>query len=935
MFKKRNIFKYQKHYHLEKIRKFIKNPRTPKWKKIIYSIVLAAGAMILFGIISIIGVVAVISISLPSSDDFRKLSLIESTRIFDRNGELLYAIHGEENREIVKLEKISKNLINATIAIEDDEFYKHPGFDTIAILRCAAYHFLPSKSKCGGSTITQQFVKLNFLTSERTLLRKLKELILAVKIENTLSKNEILELYLNKIPYGNNAYGAQMAAKTYFNKNASDLTIAESVILAAIPKAPSYYSPYGQNSASHFIKELEPEEIQKRNIQNEKDLKNDEYFIGLIGSEVPLMEGRSVYIAGRSDLVVNRMLEVNLIDKNTRDQALKEIHNVQFMPPKSNMKAPHFVLYIKELLEKTYGKDLVEQGGLQVYTTLDLKLQTIADTIIKNNAIQNLETYDVNNASLVAIDPKTGQILAMVGAVDYSNTEISGNVNVALRPRQPGSSFKPFIYARSFLNGYGPATVLHDVSTDFGDYRPKNFDGKFFGAINIRTALGKSRNIPAIKAYFLAGEQNSVIEMIKSFGMMSVDEKRYYGPSLALGSSEVTLLDMVAGYAVFANNGIKKEVTPFLKIENAQKQILAEWDEKDQGKEVLNPEVAFLVNDILSDTSVNIGQRLNLEGHAAAVKTGTSTKPDSNYPGNLWTIGYTPSLVAGVWAGNTDGSKTAYNADGYNVAAPIWNAFMREALKEKPNENFSMPPGIQKIQVSKISGLLPGVSTPQEYVISEYFTSFGVPKELDNTFQIVSIDTTTGKLATEWCPKEKIIEKSFEVHHSILPDKYPNWEAGVQAWVAYKQEQGDFEGMAPTENCPIHDETTALRAPNIKIISPLPQSSIAPGKLKVEIDVNAPLGVDHVEFYLNDQLQYTTKNEPYEGLLRISKLNPEGSELDIRVTVFDKLFYSKTSQITVRLENRLENNIDNTNNENALPKINTEADTEDLPALLP
>lgn len=929
MFRKKNIFEYLKLYHLSNIQKLIGNPHAPKWKKILYSIILATGALIVFGFISIIGVIAVISISLPSKDDFLKLSLTESTRIFDRNGELLYAIHGAENREIVKLEKISKNLINATLAIEDDEFYKHPGFDTVAILRCVAYHFLPAKSKCGGSTITQQFVKLNFLTSERTLLRKLKELILAIKIENTLSKNEILELYLNKIPYGNNAYGAEMAAKTYFNKNASELTVPESAVLAAIPKAPSYYSPYGQNSASHLIKELSPEEIQKRNVQNEKDLKNDEYSIGLLGSEVPLMEGRSVYIAGRSDLVANRMLEVHLIDKNTRDQTLREMRSIQFAPPKNNMKAPHFVLYVKELLEKTYGKDLVEQGGLQVYTTLDMKLQTIADTIIKNNSKQNLETYDVDNASLVAIDPKTGQILAMVGAVDYSKIEISGNVNVSLRPRQPGSSFKPFIYARAFMNGYGPATILHDVSTDFGDYRPKNFDGKFLGAINIRTALGKSRNIPAIKAYFLAGEQKAVLEMTKSFGMTSIDENRFYGPSLALGSSEVTLLDMVTGYAVFANNGIKKEVTPFLKIENSKKELLAQFDEKNLGKEVLNPEVAFLVNNILSDTGVNIGQRLNLEGHAAAVKTGTSTKPDSNYPGNLWTIGYTPSLAAGVWAGNTDGRKTAFNADGYNVAAPIWNAFMQEALKEKPNENFSMPPAIQKIQISKISGLLPSNVTPQEYIISEYFTSFGIPKELDNTFQIVAIDTTTGKLATEWCPKEKIVEKTYEVHHSILPDQYPSWESGVQAWVKYMQEQGDFEGIAPTENCPLHDETTALRGPSVKIISPLPQSSIQPGKLKVEVDVNAPLGMDHVEFYLNNQLQYTTKNEPYTGLLRISQLNPEGSELDIRVMVYDKLFYTKTTQITVRLES----NSDNLNNGNASSKIN--AETETLPVPLP
>lgn len=886
--------------HLRMIGKMLRHAdaekRSEAKKKLLVLCGFVGIATILAGVIF----VTVLAFGLPSTAELESLSLPESTRIFDRNGELLYAIHGEENREVVPLDQISKHLVNATLAMEDDGFYKHPGFEIGSIMRCSIQTIL-GKSSCGGSTITQQFAKNNFLTSERSIIRKLRELILAIKIEHSFSKDKILELYLNKIPYGNNAYGIQMAAKIYFSKDAKDLTLAESAVLAAIPQRPTRYSPYGENRYSHLTKTFTPEELKKRKIEEESDLKEDEYTAGLIGQEAELGEGKKVYIHGRTDLVLKRMEEVKFLTKEEKEKTLAETHTIEFRPVRTNIRAPHFVLYVKELLEKKYGKDLVEQGGLKVTTTLDWKLQEKAEEIIEKYAESNLTNYNVNNESLVALDAKKAQILVMVGSRDYFNEEIDGNVNVALRPRQPGSAFKPIVYSQAFLNGYGPATPLYDVKTQFGPDTPKNFDGKFMGAINIRTALGKSRNIPASKAYYLAGKQESIIKLAKSFGVTSLDENVDYGYPLALGAGEVSLLEMVTAYSVFANNGIKYEVNPILEVQNAKGEMLEKFEENQKGIEVLDPQVAFLISNILSDTNVTNTAKLIIPGYTVAAKTGTSTKKDEKgviFPSNLLAIGYTPKYVVGVWAGNTDGSKLSAYGESSTGAAPIWHDFFKELLKDQTNESFQIPSGIQKIQVSKTSGLLPGPDTPADAIIEEYFTSFGVPKDTDQSFQKLMIDKSTGGIATPYCPKDQIIEKVYRIHHSILPDVYPNWEAGVQAWVENAKTNGEIE--TPPDTCPVHDETTSVRAPTIKILSPAAYSTLSPGRIEVQVEFNAPLGVDHVEFYLDDQLQYTTKQEPYTGYVRISPLIEEGTELKIKVIGYDKVQYSTSTQITIK-----------------------------------
>ncbi len=844
-----------------------------------------------------------LSVTLPGGDDLSKLSLSESTLIYDKNNKLLYAIHGEENREIVPLENISQNLVNATLAIEDDQFYQHPGFDTLAILRCATYIILPGKSGCGGSTLTQQFVKNYFLTPEKTITRKLKELILSLKLENSLSKDEILELYLNKIPYGNNAYGIQSAAKVYFSKDAKDLTLAESAIIAALPNAPTYYSPYGTNRYSHFIKEFDPETLKKRKIKSEQDLiRGEDFQEGLLGKSFQIDENTNIYLHGRSDLVLRRMVELEMITEEKKTKTSEEIKNIEFKAARTNILAPHFVLYIKQILEDKYGKELVEQGGLKVYTSLDYEIQKKAEEVISEKRERNLKEFNADNASLVALDPKNGQILAMVGGVDYFDQSIDGNVNVALRGRAPGSSFKPFVYALSFLNGYGPATILYDVETKFGPDTPRNFDGSFMGPISIRTALGRSRNIPAIKAYFLAGKQDPIIDFAEKMGITSLDKKRDYGYPLALGAGEVPLIEMVKGYAVFANRGVKQDITPILRVENSKNEILEEWKKEEHpGTKVLNEEVAFLINDILSDDKIKLGRNLIIEGYTVATKTGTSTNK-SDYPEDLWTIGYTPNIVVGVWVGNTDGRSLSMNSSGYDAASNIFKPVILEALKNTTNVPFEKPSSIQSIEVSRASGLLPSENTPLDERITEYFASFAVPQKFDESFQTAKIDISTGYLATPFCPLDKVVTKTFRIHHSLFKDLYPSWEEGVQNWVNYMTENGKITDILPEKDCPIHTELTMQKAPTIKIISPLAYSEVEYGRVEVKAELIAPLKKNRVEFYLNDQLQYTAKEEPYVGYIRISKLFTQGTELKIKIKGYDILEQSAVTQITVRVK---------------------------------
>ncbi len=931
------------------MKRFLPRKHTGLGKRILFwaiTLIIGVFALALIGVASTI---AILSADLPNIGDLETLSPAQSTQIFDRNGTLLYTIHGEENREQVPLGKVSHHLINATIAIEDDSFWEHKGFDVKALGKVAMYEVFGIGTPRGGSTITQQYIKNTFLSSERTYTRKAKELILALRLERAFEKDKILELYLNRIPYGNNAYGIQKAAEIYFGKDATDLTLGESAILASLPQAPSRHNPYGNNRFSHLLKEFTPEEAKRRNIETEFDLRTDEYVRGLIGQHVEITDGRKVYIAGRSDLVLRRLYETGVVTMEERQAALNEIQNIEFNEYRESIKHPHFVLHIKQLLEDKYGKDMVEGGGLKVFTTIDGELQSHAEQVAKERGEANL-AYGANNLAIFTINAKTGEILVMVGSRNYFDEEIQGKVNVVTRPRQPGSSFKPIVYAQAFYNGYAPGSIIYDVPTKVGPNEPRNFDGTWMGQITIREALGFSRNIPAVKAYFLAGEQDPIIDLSEKMGITSLNKSHHYGYPLALGAGEVSLKEMVTAFAVFANNGRRPELTGILRIENANGDILEEW-EPQTPKEVLDPQIAFLINDILSDREVSLGPSLFIDNKINAVKTGTSTKETKQgsttrvQSGDGWAIGYTPTIVTGVWGGNTDGRGMQPNATGYTIAAPAFRSVMTKALSDMPAEPFPEPEGIQRVQISRASGLLPGPSTPSSYIITEVFSSFSVPVAEENIFYTVTLDKISGLLATEFTPPETRIEVTFQNYEPIAD--MLNWRQEIiNYYSSVKFEESEEEdsptagfrvGLPPTEYDDVHTAETAQLKPSVNILSPSPQGSLAHGSNPLTLDITAPHGVKRVEIFLNNDKKYTASSEPFNTFVFIPATLEAGSKHLLVAKVIDSLGYSSESAIEVVIEGPTETIEEDVPEEPSeeLPEENPEDTPKDTPPIEP
>ncbi|MBZ9571742.1 PBP1A family penicillin-binding protein [Patescibacteria group bacterium] len=596
---------------------------------------------------------------LPRPEKFLERQFFQSTKIYDRSGEtLLYEIYGEEKREIVPLEKVPEYLKEAVIATEDINFYHHFGIDFKAVARAVLNNLKLGKPIQGGSTISQQLIRSSFLTMEKTLERKTREIILTLELERRYSKDQILGFYLNQIPFGSNAYGVEAASQTYFRKPVSDISLAEAALLASLIKAPSRLSPFGDNLAE---------------------------------------------LLARKDYVLDRMELSGFITKEKKELAKKE--EIKFAKALHPIKAPHFVLYIKNYLELKYGEDFLREKGLRVYTSLDWELQELAEKVVEEGAKTN-ENYRAFNASLVAIDPKTGQILAMVGSRDwfgnpYPQGCIPGKTclfdpspNVSLLGRQPGSAFKPFVYATAFKKGFNDKYKVLDKETNFGlwggkPYIPQNYDGLFRGPVTLREGLAQSLNVPSVKVLaYLAGLKDS-IKTAKDLGITTLDKPpSWYGLALVLGGGEVKLLDMVSAYGVFATEGLRTPPVAILRVEDERGNIIEE--NKKTPKRVLETEVARLINDILSDNQARTpvfgpSSPLYLEDSKVAAKTGTT----ENYKDG-WVIGYTPSIVAGVWVGNNDGTPMR-KGPGVVVAGPIWHQFMEEALLKYPKETFKKP----------------------------------------------------------------------------------------------------------------------------------------------------------------------------------------------------------------------------------------------------
>jgi len=634
---------------------------TPKWKEwavdgLIITIVLGfigAGALLVF----------ISTLNIPDLSAFEQRRVLQSTKIYDRTGEIvLYDLNQDVRRTVIPYDEISHHIKNATVAIEDDTFFEHWGVRPLAIVRAFVSNLQGGDIRGqGGSTITQQVIKNALLSREKSYIRKIKEAILALRLEQLLTKEEILWHYLNESPYGGTIYGVEEASRAFFAKSATDITLAEAAYLAAIPQAPTYFSPHGNNRDALEV---------------------------------------------RKNRVLDQMLKLEFISEEEYNAAKAE--TVEFVADaNTGIKAPHFVMYIWEQLAERYGEEELATRGLKVVTTLDYELQSEGEKIVNEYALKNKTQFNASNAALVAIDPNTGDILTMVGSRGYFDEEIDGNYNIALAERQPGSSIKPFIYAKAFEKGYTPATTLFDVRTQFsttcssdnftsedGCYSPQNYDNAFRGPVSMRNALAQSLNIPAVKTLYLAGMQDS-IKLARDAGLSTLTDWRRYGLTLVLGGGEVTLLNMTTAYSVLANEGEKVQTRSILRIEDPVGNIIEEVEEEVETERVIDREAALQISNILSDNVARTplyGANSQLyfgEDIDVAAKTGTT-----NDRRDAWIFGYTPTIVVGAWAGNNN--NESMNEISGLIISPLWRTFMDVAMDSEniAKESFPDPAAI-------------------------------------------------------------------------------------------------------------------------------------------------------------------------------------------------------------------------------------------------
>jgi 1A family penicillin-binding protein len=603
----------------------------------------------------------------------------ESTKIYDRTGTVvLYDIYNSEKRTVVPWDKISDNIKNAVLAAEDNGFYQHPGFDVKGILRSIYTDLTSGSTAQGGSTITQQLVGNALVGRQKTIIRKIQELILAVEVEQRFTKDQIFEMYLNQIPFGSNIYGVEAASQAYFGVSAADLSPAQAAALAAMIQRPSYLSPSGSHVAE---------------------------------------------LLARKDYVLTRMHDLGSLDDATYQTAKTE--KLVFQSANTALAAPHFVMMVQDYVTQRYGEDMVDNGGLKIVTTLDADLQKKAEDLVTKYATINAQKYNAKNAALVSIDPKTGDVLALVGSAKYSDIENEGNYNVILSPnRQPGSAFKPFAYAVAFQKGYPDTTVLWDVKTEFNPlcpsdasgkkdptgqdcYHPKDYNGQFSGPVTMRQALDQSLNVPAVETLYLAGIDDTM-NLAEKMGITTLNDRSRFGLSLVLGGAEVKPIDLASAYGVFANDGVRVPWGFVQSVESNDGTVLE--SRATSPERVLDSQTSRMVSDVLSDNNARapvfgVNNALYLPGRQVAAKTGTTQENR-----DAWVVGYTPSIVTGVWVGNNHNESMTAAGAGISAAGPLWNAFMSAALQNTPAETFVAP---DPVLTDKI--MLNGSYTSSEY----------------------------------------------------------------------------------------------------------------------------------------------------------------------------------------------------------------------------
>lgn len=769
--------------------------RLVKWAKIAFFGIIGFFIFLFF-------ILPVLAFNLPSPDKIVRTQGF-STKILDRDGNLLYDIYANQNRTPVQLAEIPDYLKQATVAVEDKNFYKHQGFDPLGILR-GFLRIFTGRRAAGGSTLTQQLVKNVLLTNDRTLVRKAKEFVLAIQIEKKYTKDEILQMYLNEVPYGGTAWGVGAASETYFGKDVRDLDLVQSAILAGMPQSPSTYSPYSSKPKAYM---------------------------------------------DRTKTVLRRMQEDGYITKEQEESAAEQLPDFEFKPRGTSMNAPHFVQYVQRILEETYGQASVEQGGLTVTTTLKLDLQTKAQKIVSEE-IAKVEKQHITNGAAVVLNPETGEILSMVGSKNFFAEDYDGQVNVTTSLRQPGSSFKPFTYVTAFKKGYSPATLLMDVPTSFPggtgqpDYKPVNYDGKYVGPVQVRYALANSRNIPAVKMLAMVGIKD-VLQTAYDLGITTLpptsDTLKRVGLSLTLGGGEVRLIDMTTAYSAFVNSGYRVDPVAILKVTDINGRVL-ENNTPQKGKQVLKESEAFLISNILSDNEARtptfgVNSYLNVAG--TMVKTGTTNDKRDN-----WTVGGNANAMVGVWVGNNDNSEMLSVASGISGASPIWRNIVTEAIKGLPAVPFTKPESINEIPVDIVSGYRAHDNFPSR---TEYFIRGTEPSVDDPVHVLLKVCKSDGKLAT---PAD-ISANNFDYReYFIFKEEDPTsgggtnrWQEGILNWI---NTQSDSRYRPPTEYCgsgnPISIDFSGPRDHD---------SDLPTGERNVNFSVNSSSAITQVELKLN------------------------------------------------------------------------------------
>ena len=791
--------------------------RLPSWLEFgiiggVAAVLLALGAAIMWATV----------LPIPSINNFENRKVAESTKIYDRTGNVvLYDVHGTMRRTAVELEQISPYVRNASIAVEDATFYTNAGFRPLSFLRAVVVNITTGSFAQGGSTITQQVVKNALLTQNKTILRKLEEIILALRLTKVYTKDQILNTYLNETSYGGTIYGVQEASQYFFGVDAKDLDLAQSAYLAALPQAPTRYSPYGNH--------------------------RDE-------------------LEARQKFVLRRMLDNKFITDEEYGNAVAE--KVEFKDEaEAGIKAPHFVFFVREYLEEKYGVDAVNSGGLHVTTTLDYDLQKKAEDIVSTDVLEMEKNFDASNAGVVAIDPKTGQILAMIGSRGYFDEAIDGKVNIALAERQPGSSFKPFVYATAFEKGYTPDTVVFDLKTQFSTacpvsdiendappcYSPNNFDGTFKGPVTLRNALAQSINVAAVKTLYLAGIQDALNTAV-SMGITTLADAGRYGLTLVLGGGEVSLLEMTGAYGTFANDGVRNPPTGILQVRDSSGNVLESYE--DQSTRVLNPQIARQINDVLSDNvarTPEFGADSPLYFGAdtpVADKTGTT-----NDYRDVWVIGYTPGIAVGAWAGNNDNTPMQKKIAAF-IIAPMWHKIMAAAIEKYPSAPF-IPPA-PEADMSLPPVLTGNWNTDPSQGIHEilYWVDKNSPR--------------TGRLG-----------------NPASDPQFARWDYPVQLWA--QQNPGAAAPGTPANVSPQpQPEQPPAQVASFQITSPRAGESFAVGtSIAIGISNQGRQAISSVLYYINGVLVGTSAQAPYSinftpgtrgtAALRVIAVHPDGS----------------------------------------------------------